>query len=46
MRKIDLNKIIKQGSDQDFKTIFIPVPEFQEDLSILIRPAHFSERYI
>lgn len=46
MWKFDLNKIFKQGSDQDFKMIFIPVPEFQEEMSILICPPHFSEIHI
>lgn len=46
MWKLDFDKIFQQSVDGDFNMSFIPDPEFQEELSILVGPSHFSELYI
>lgn len=46
MWKLDFDKTFQQSVDGDFNMSFIPDPEFQEELSILVGPSHFSELYI
>lgn len=46
MWKFHFDKIFQQSADEDFNVTFILDPEFQEGLSVLVGPSHFTELYI